>query len=105
MSRTRRKAAQLQTYTDGLSCDTCTIHAYGVMHLCLDHGRAISHSQGDCDAHRTCCLWTCSSVDWRHGDTTDTFVDRLIAMGVFGPWVEEWAGSEFERRWGRESHE
>ena len=84
---------------DQMACD-CPFHRYHVMHLCLDHGKAISHSQADCDQHRDCRLLSCDPIDWQHGDTTQTFVDRLLAAGTFGPWCEELEGSYFERHWG-----
>lgn len=67
----------------------CSFHRYHVAHLCLSHGKAITHSQADWDAHRSCHLLDFDPSDWKHGDTTKTFIDRLYVSGEFGPWSDE----------------
>lgn len=84
---------------ENLTC-TCPYHRYHVMHICMKHGRAFTHSQADCDDHRGCTCLTQPSSKWQHGDTTQTFVDRLYVLGIFGPWHELWGGSWFQQHWG-----
>jgi len=84
-----------------LGCD-CSVHRYHVVHLCLDHGRAFTHSQADCDEHRGCRFINFDPKEWKHSDTTETFVDRLYVYGTFGPWHEAWEGSYFQAHWGEE---
>ena len=83
-----------------LWCDSCWIHRYEVMHVCLTHGCVISHSQANWDTHRDCVLLTYPSSSWGHDDTTKSFMDNLYATGTFGPWHEKWEGNYFQKTWG-----